>query len=112
MGNCIEINGRKSSEYLFPCCKLDTNSSEKNEINCVEKFINYYVNNKIRKYIIDLEKKVLIDTTIKSSQIEIKPSNLYFEIIEKSKGIIFLKKLFIKILNSKSYLKINRKKYK
>jgi hypothetical protein len=96
MGNCIyDIKNRKSSEFLFPCCKMDTNLTESYEIKCGERFINYYINNKIKKYTIDFEKKVLIDTTIKSSQMEIRPSNLYFEIIEKLRSNFINGKLYI-----------------
>lgn len=92
MGNCMNIKDRKSTEFLFPCCKLGTNFTETFEIKCVERFKNYYINNKIKKYSINFEKQFIIDTTINSSPEEIKPSPLYFEIIEKmqSKLIIYI----------------------
>lgn len=86
MGNCINLKDRKSTEYLFPCCKMDSNFTEVFEIKCVERFINYYVHNKIKKFSVDFDKKLIIDNTINSSPIEIQPSPLYFEIIDKIKS--------------------------
>jgi len=100
MGNCINLKDRKSTEFLFPCCKLDSNFTENFEIICVEGFLNYYINNKIKKYSIDFQKQIIIDTTINSSPVEIKPSKLFVDIIENKRS---KQKIKIKTLNNYFY---------
>jgi hypothetical protein len=88
MGNCVNLKKKKTCEFLFACNKSDTNQTETCEVNfyLTEGNIFHYLKNKIKKYSIDFEKQLLVDITIKSNPFEIKPSQLYFEIIKKIKS--------------------------